>query len=663
VVNPDPILESSLMLLSMVKIQIIGTKRGQAQTVRQLHRLGVVQIDGWHEARAVSQQRMALTDAALRQRERLAYIATRVEAALGVLPAVKLPPLPEAELPESRSAEALLPAVETDLAEVEPQAQALITRRDQLEGQLAALPRYEASLRQLLPLVPTLTDLEHYAVTAIWLERRYRETLSTLSRQLEELTGGLCEVIAQEVDPDLLAAVLIFPKTKTGPVGSLLGQTNISQIRLPAEFAGQPLEQALGQMRRRLETIPRELAELATQQETLAQRWRPRLLAWQALLWDQLAQIEVCANFGQTDYTFVIEGWVPERRLAGLRAALEDQSGSEVVITELAVRPEEQENVPVAFDNPLLVRPFEPLVGLLAWPRYGRLDPTPLMALFLPIFFGLMLGDIGYGAILLVLMIYLRRHFRDRPTLRSLAEVLMIGSGWGIVFGFLFGEFFGTLGEAIGLHPLWFDRGRDVQALFLLTIGLGAGHIVLGLCLGVWQALRQKQPHDLAEKAAMLVSLAALFLLVAVLADYLPDSFLTPAVALLLVGLAVLIYTLGSLGFFLGPLELVGLVGNILSYLRIAAIGLASVYLAMVANELAGFFGNVLIGLTIAVLLHALNIALGAFSPTIQSLRLHYVEFFSQFYQGGGQPFHPFQSRPVEDAGAMPPAAAQNTQM
>jgi V/A-type H+-transporting ATPase subunit I len=157
--------------------------------------------------------------------------------------------------------------------------------------------------------------------------------------------------------------------------------------------------------------------------------------------------------------------------------------------------------------------------------------------------------------------------------------------------------------------------------------------------------------------------LAALFLLVAVLADYLPDSFLTPAVALLLVGLAVLIYTLGSLGFFLGPLELVGLVGNILSYLRIAAIGLASVYLAMVANELAGFFGNVLIGLTIAVLLHALNIALGAFSPTIQSLRLHYVEFFSQFYQGGGQPFHPFQSRPVEDAGAMPPAAAQNTQM
>ena len=83
--------------------------------------------------------------------------------------------------------------------------------------------------------------------------------------------------------------------------------------------------------------------------------------------------------------------------------------------------------------------------------------------------------------------------------------------------------------------------------------------------------------------------------------------------------------------------------GNILSYLRIAAIGLSSIYLAQVANELAGLAGNLLVGLIVAGLFHALNIVLGAFSPAIQSLRLHYVEFFGKFYQGGGQPFHPFQ--------------------
>jgi V/A-type H+-transporting ATPase subunit I len=299
------------------------------------------------------------------------------------------------------------------------------------------------------------------------------------------------------------------------------------------------------------------------------------------------------------------------------------------------------------FDNPRLVAPFEPLLGLFALPRYGGFDPSPLMALFFPLFFGMILGDVAYGFILLILMLYLRRRFKSRPTLRSLAEVLSMGAGWTIVFGFLYGEFLGTLGEEMGLRPLWFDRGHNVQALFLLAIGLGAGHVVLGLCLGVWDGLRRHSRHTVLEKAAMLVALAAIFLLVAILAGYLPDSFFTPVIALLVVGVVMLIYSLGKLGLLLGPLELLGTIGNILSYLRIAAIGLSSVYLAQVANELGGLVGNLLVGLIIAGLFHALNLVLGTFSPTIQSLRLHYVEFFGKFYQGGGQPFHPFRRSQV----------------
>ena len=631
------------MLLSMTRLQLIGTKRCQTKTVRLLHQLGAVQIDVWREDRSPAQQHMTISDAAIHLRERVAFSVTRVESVLAALPALNLSPAAEYEDYYTRSADQLLSAVETDLAAIEPQAQALITRHDQLEEQLGSLPRYEATLRQLLPLVPSLVDLEHYTVTAVWIERHYQAVLETISRQLEELTDGLCEIIAREVDQDIQAVLLVFPKTQAGAVNKLLGQENISQVRLPVEYSGQPLEQALSQMRRRLQAIPRELAEIETQQKSLAQRWCPRLLAWQALLHDQLAQIEVCTNFGQTDYTFVVEGWVPTCRLAEVRSSLEDKVGDEVIITELPPQPEQKENIPVAFDNPSLVKPFEPLVGLLALPKYAAFDPTPLMAIFLPIFFGLMLGDIAYGAILLVLMFYLRYRFKARPTLRSLTEVLIIGSAWGILFGFLFGEFFGTLGDELGLQPLWFDRGHEVQAYFLLALGIGAGHMVLGLCLGVWQALRLHNRPDFLEKAAMLVSLMALFLLLAVLADYLPDPFLTPAITLLLVGLAILIYSLGSLGLFLGPLEIMGLVGNVLSYLRIAAIGLASVYLALVANTLADSIGNILVGLIIAILLHALNITLGAFSPTIQSLRLHYVEFFSKFYQGGGQPFRPFQ--------------------
>lgn len=631
------------MLLSMVKVQIIGTKQCQDKTVRLLHRLGAIQIDEWHEDRSPSQERMALNDEDIRLREKMAYLVSRVEAVLTTLPAPDALDVVLGEANAALSPDWLVDTVTAGLAEVEPQVQALAVHRDELEEQLGSLPRYEATLRQLLPVLPTLTDLEHYAITAILVERRYQEALATITHELERATGGLCEVVSREIDGDMLAAVLIFPKEKMGTINELLGRENIAQVPLPAELAGQSFEQALANIRRQLQNIPHQLAEIERQLTAIARTWQPRLLTWQTLLRDRLAQIDISTRFGQTEHTFIIEGWMPERRLAELETCLAQEIGDEVLLVQESLTQEQKEQAPVVLENPIFAKPFEPLIGLLALPRYGAFDPTLLMSFFLPLFFGMILGDIAYGAILLVLLFFLRRRLRPHTTLRSLSEVLMMGAVWSIVFGFVYGEFFGTLGETMGLHPLWFDRGHDVEALFLLTLGIGAGHIVLGLGLGAWEALRQRSRHEFVEKTAMLVSLAALFLLVAVVTEYLPGSFFTPAIALLLVSLVILIFSMGKLGILLGPLELLGTVGNILSYLRIAAIGLSSIFLARVANDLIGAVGNVLVGLIIATLLHALNIALGAFSPTIQSLRLHYVEFFGKFYEGGGQPFRPFQ--------------------
>ncbi|MCG3212493.1 MAG: hypothetical protein FOGNACKC_06163 [Anaerolineae bacterium] len=628
------------MLLSMAKVQIIGTKSRRPQTVQTLHRLGVVHIIDWRNEAA---PRGVLEQDALQLRENLAYLLTQVQAILGTLPNLNLPLPPQYDEASARPADWLLNEVKTGLAEIEPQAQALARQRAQLEERFSSLPRYEASLRRLVPLVPALVDLEQFTITAIWVERRSQELLASITRQLEDLTEGQCETISGEVDSDLLAAVLVFPKKHAEAVGKLLGQENISRVRLPSEFSGQPLNQVLAEIWRQLEEIPCQIEAIAHEQAQVARQWQSRLLMWQALLRDRLAQIDVCTRLGHTDYTFVLEGWIPQGRVAELTAALVKTVGDEVLVNVLPLSPAEKEAAPVAFDNPAFIKPFEPLVGLLALPKSGGIDPTPLMAVFMPIFFGMILGDVAYGAIILALALYLRHRFKYRDTLRSLTEVLLIGSVWGIFFGFLFGEFFGTLGEEVGLHPLWFDRGHDVESLLLLTIGIGAGHIVLGLSLGVWEAVRLKNRHKLLERGAMLLVLMALFLMVAILTGYLPKSFFSPASALLVVALAVLIYSMGKIGLFLGPLEVIETVGNILSYLRIAAIGLSSIYLAQVANELAGFVGNVVVGVIIAVLFHTLNVALGAFSPTIQSLRLHYVEFFSKFYEGGGQPFRPFR--------------------
>ena len=93
----------------------------------------------------------------------------------------------------------------------------------------------------------------------------------------------------------------------------------------------------------------------------------------------------------------------------------------------------------------------------------------------------------------------------------------------------------------------------------------------------------------------------------------------------------------------IGPLEFMKNISNILSYVRLMALGTASVVLALVANKLGGMVSNIFLGIAIAVILHGINILLGILSPTIQSLRLHYVEFFSKFYEPGGMKYKPFK--------------------
>jgi len=235
-----------------------------------------------------------------------------------------------------------------------------------------------------------------------------------------------------------------------------------------------------------------------------------------------------------------------------------------------------------------------------------------------------------------------------RPgALRDLVHVVALGAAWGIVFGFLYGELFGTMGEQLGMHAIWVDRtsADQVANLLVFTIAVGVVHVTLGLILGVWESIRERSKSLLLERGGMLIGLIGLFLIVSVAVKWLPPGFMTPGVAVMIVGIALLGASLGWLGVLMGPIEFIGLIGNILSYLRIAAIGLASVYLARVANELAGIVGSIVVGFIIALLLHSLNLALGTFSPTIQSLRLHYVEFFRKFYEGGGRPFEPFGSQ------------------
>jgi V/A-type H+-transporting ATPase subunit I len=259
------------------------------------------------------------------------------------------------------------------------------------------------------------------------------------------------------------------------------------------------------------------------------------------------------------------------------------------------------------------------------------------MAVFFPMFFGLILGDIGYGLVLAGVAGLLHRRTRPGSAGRAVAEILGPCAAFSIAFGVAFGEFFGDLGRHwFGQEPLVFDREKSLLPFLGLAVTIGFVHIVLGQVLGIVNAARGEPRHAIGRSAALVMVLLVVLALLAGI-RVLPAGFFTPAVVALLVIFPVLVVAEG----IVAPIEFLSTISNMLSYARIMALGTASVMMAVVANRLAGSFGSIVVGAVFALLFHLVNFALGIFAPTIHGLRLHYVEFFGKFYSPGGTQYRP----------------------
>src|SRR5690606_34832034 len=132
---------------------------------------------------------------------------------------------------------------------------------------------------------------------------------------------------------------------------------------------------------------------------------------WRVAVKEELDGFQILSRFGETDMTFVLTGWIPKKALRRLAGETERIVGGAVFIEQLPLNPALEQRAPVVMENPLPVRPFESLVRLLDLPRYNHIDPSALMAFFMPTFFGMMLGDVGYGLILLTLCLFLKRRY------------------------------------------------------------------------------------------------------------------------------------------------------------------------------------------------------------------------------------------------------------
>jgi len=534
-----------------------------------------------------------------------------------------------------------------DVGDVAVRLRRLLVRLEEREDALERDRARTARMRDLLAAFEGLEAIRRRSGRArpyfLVFEADDRRELERLQEGLASLLGDGFELVAGPSGQAERAAVLLVPDGRAAEVEELLAGAGIEELPLAQDRAAT----AEGSPEARLSWIARRLETLRERRRRLARRYRGALERALSAAHDRLLTLEAEGRVAHSAHAFVLQGWVPEDSLPRLETTLEDRLGLTVALEVQDREAWEGETAPVVLSNPRLFRPFEAITSMVPLPTYGSIDPTPFVAVFFPMFFGVMVGDVAYGLVLAVLAAALRRGSRPRSTRRSVAEIAGACAAFTIIFGFLYGEAAGDLGRRwLGLRPILLDREEALVPFLALALALGLVQVVLGLVLGAVSAFRSHRKESVGRglAAAMLV-LVALALLAAV--EVLPGRLFTPAVIALLAAFPVLIVLEG----FLAPLELLSTVGNILSYARIMALGTASVMMAVVANRLAGAVGGVLVGVVFGLLFHLVNFGLALFGPTIHGLRLHYVEFFGKFFSPGGVQYRPFGHwRPEADS-------------
>ncbi len=355
-----------------------------------------------------------------------------------------------------------------------------------------------------------------------------------------------------------------------------------------------------------------------------------------------LEKIESLKQIRASRALTVLEAWVPHKQIKDFNSILE----SEVKLYMVEVT--ERKDAPTKYSNHKWIRPFEMITELYSTPKYKGYDPTFLIALFFTCFFGLMLTDFFYGIFLLVFGVLMINAGKFNDTLKQTGVILLFfgisTAVWGVVFGSYFGDFFQKIGVQL---PMLIDPMRDVIIGLGLALGLGGLHLLVGLVVGFYDNLfvQKKVKEAFSAQAVWII-----FMMSAVLFIVQKTNL-----AFMLLGLSVAMQVFfnflegGAVTAILSIFGFTGFLGDFFSYARLMALGigtsgisLAVNFMVLLSADLIPVVG-IVVGILVFIVGHAFNMAMNGLGAFIHSTRLHFLEFFQKFYDGGGSKYAPFK--------------------
>lgn len=496
-----------------------------------------------------------------------------------------------------------------------------LTRFERLDVDLAILHADMSFLSLLLGTVP----------------RENRERLEHALR----LSGHFVHSFHSGTDADYL--LIVGPADSSRDIGELLHASGFRVVKLPREFRDHP-----NKIRDRLDHEADGLDHRIQREETalsdLAEQHREQLEDACRLLHMAGPYARLAGKVKARGAIAVAEGWIPKAEVSRLEALLAERLGRLFVLGARDPTPEELPDVPSVVHYPLLLRPFVGLVRNYGVPRYGEFDPTLLFALSFIAMFGMMFGDLGHGAVIMLFgLLAWRRSGR-------VAAFLAIAGLSSMLFGLLYGSVFGY--EHI-LYPLWMSPLSDPLLMLQLALYWGIGFILVATVLTILNLL-----HEGRREAALYDTQGVTGLLFYGAGIYAGHQLMgeqgrigpVTGLAILLPFLVILAHKWRENESPLGEKILVvavegfesiiSYVSNTLSFLRVAAFSLNHVALAIAVFTLADMLGDTGHWITV-VLGNAFIIVVEGFIVTIQVLRLEYYEGFSRFFRGDGRIFKP----------------------